>query len=76
MRAANRVLSKKVVKALSHVKGLDATGVFVKATDGNIILSGVVQQSGQIPLAVQAARNVDGVKSVHESLRLADQPTQ
>ncbi|CAB3809782.1 hypothetical protein LMG27177_06905 [Paraburkholderia fynbosensis] len=31
VRAANRALSKRVLKALSHIKGLDATGIFVKA---------------------------------------------
>ncbi|CAG9262281.1 BON domain-containing protein [Paraburkholderia unamae] len=76
VRSANRALSKRVLKALSHVKGLDAAGIFVKASDGNIIVSGVVQEASQIPLAVQAARNVDGVRSVRESLRLATQPTQ
>jgi osmotically-inducible protein OsmY len=76
VRSANRALSKSVLKALSHVKGLDAAGIFVKASDGNIIVSGVVQEASQIPLAVQAARNVDGVRSVRESLRLATQPTQ
>lgn len=76
VRAANRTLSKRVLKALSHIKGLDATGIFVKASDGNIILSGVVQEASQIPLAIQAASSVDGVKSVRESLRLATQPTQ
>lgn len=76
IRAANRALSKRVLKALSRIKGLDATGIFVKASDGNIILSGVVPEASQIHLAVQAARNVEGVKSVRESLRLATQPTQ
>ncbi|WP_410804395.1 BON domain-containing protein [Paraburkholderia sp. SIMBA_053] len=76
VRSANRTLSKRVLKAISHIKGLDATGIFVKASDGNIMLSGVVQDASQIPLAVQAAKNVDGVKSVRESLRLATQPTQ
>ncbi|WP_225032965.1 BON domain-containing protein [Paraburkholderia sp. XV] len=76
IRAANRALSKRVLKALSRIKGLDATGIFVKASDGNIILSGVVPEASQIPLAVQAASNVEGVKSVRESLRLATQPTQ
>ncbi|MFC6138487.1 BON domain-containing protein [Paraburkholderia silvatlantica] len=76
MRSANWALSKRVLKARSHVKGLDATGIFVKASDGNVILSGVVQEASPIPLAVQAERNVDGVRFVRESLRLATQPTQ
>lgn len=76
IRAANRALSKRVLKALSRVKGLDASGIFVKASDGTITLSGVVQKNGQIPLAVDAARNVEGVKSVRESLRLETQPTE
>ncbi|RKP53556.1 BON domain-containing protein [Pararobbsia silviterrae] len=76
IRAANRALAAKVLKTLARIKGLDATGIFVKASDGNIMLSGVVQTSGQIPLAVQAATDVDGVKSVQENLRLAKQPTQ
>ncbi|WP_404990414.1 hypothetical protein [Burkholderia pseudomultivorans] len=39
-------------------------------------MSGVVQETSQISLAVQATGNVDGVRSVRESLRLATQPTQ
>ncbi|WP_425497542.1 BON domain-containing protein [Paraburkholderia fynbosensis] len=40
----------------------------LKASDGNIVLSGVVQEASQIPFAIQAAGNVEGMRSVRESL--------
>ena len=72
-RAANRALSKQVLKALAHTSRLDSSGIFVKASDGNVTLSGTVTDTAQIPLAVETARRVDGVKSVRDTLRLQDQ---
>ncbi|MFM0740418.1 BON domain-containing protein [Paraburkholderia fungorum] len=72
-RAANRTLSKQVLKALAHTSHLDPSGIFVKASDGNVTLSGTVTDMAQIPLAVETARRVGGVKSVRDTLRLQDQ---
>ncbi|MFM0703559.1 BON domain-containing protein [Paraburkholderia sediminicola] len=73
-RAVDRALSKKILKALTRTKGLNGTRIFVKASDGDIALSGTVLETSQISLAIKTAQAVDGVKSVREALRLTTQP--
>jgi hyperosmotically inducible protein len=73
-RAENRLLAKRVLKALARTRGLDSTGLFVKAVNGNVILTGAVPDASQIPLAVESARRVDGVKAVRDDIRLQDRP--
>jgi hyperosmotically inducible periplasmic protein len=73
-RAENRALAKRVLKALARTRGLDSTGLFVKAVDGNVTLTGAVPDASQIPLAVETTQRVDGVTSVRQSIRLQDRP--
>ena len=73
-RAENRLLAKRVLKALARTRGLDSTGLFVKAVNGNVVLTGAVPDASQIPLAVESARRVDGVKTVRDDIRLQDRP--
>ncbi|HZZ02657.1 BON domain-containing protein [Paraburkholderia sp.] len=73
-RAENRLLAKRVLKSLARTRGLDSTGLFVKAIDGNVTLTGAVPDASQIPLALDSARRVDGVKSVRDDIRLQDRP--
>jgi hyperosmotically inducible periplasmic protein len=73
-RKANRALSRKVLKALVKIKELEATRIFVKASAGDITLSGTVLDESQVALAVKVAQSVEGVQSVREALRLSPQP--
>jgi hyperosmotically inducible protein len=75
-KKANCALSRKVLKALAQTKGLDATRIFVKASGGDITLSGTVLDESQVPLAVKVTQSVEGVHSVREALRLSPQPDQ
>ncbi|WP_207000419.1 BON domain-containing protein [Trinickia mobilis] len=64
MRAANRELQKKVRQALIHTKGLNASGIAVRASNGAVTLQGWVPEQSQVALAMQAANGVPGVTSV------------
>ncbi|MEM5388741.1 BON domain-containing protein [Paraburkholderia phymatum] len=70
VRAANRVFSKTVHKALSKTKGLDATSitVFGDAKTGHVTLAGHTEEEQQNDLAVDAAQKVEGVTSVSSKL--------
>lgn len=73
-KAANRKLAHRVETALARTRGLNASGIFVQARAGHITLSGSVPDNDQIPLAVHAAQQVDGVKEVENLLRITPQP--
>ncbi|WP_084688291.1 BON domain-containing protein [Paraburkholderia oxyphila] len=64
MRAENRQTVRSVRHALLHTKGLDASGIRIKAKDGVVLLAGTVPDASQIPLAVAAAASAPTVKSV------------
>jgi hyperosmotically inducible protein len=69
MRRADRQLDKVVLKAISKaLPGVDVTTVFVHARGGDVTLSGSVPEQSQIEVAGQAAKNVQGVKSVSNKL--------
>ncbi|WP_091784591.1 BON domain-containing protein [Paraburkholderia steynii] len=66
--AENRRLQKAVVRSLSHTKGVSSGNILVVARSGVVTLAGSVPDAAQIALAVNAARRVDGVKEVKETL--------
>ena len=72
IRAANRALTKQVLKTLSRTRQLDSSRIFVKARNGNVTLSGTVPEADQMPLAMSATQRVAGVSSVSNMLRLQD----
>lgn len=70
-KAADRKLAHRVATALARTRGLNAARILVKARDGRVTLSGSVTDSEQIPLATDAARQVDGVKTVETLIRVS-----
>lgn len=72
-KRADRRLARQVSAALGRTRGLDATRLLIRAREGEVTLSGSVPDAGQIPLAVDAAQRVDGVKSVRNLIRVVDQ---
>ncbi|MGF6920072.1 BON domain-containing protein [Paraburkholderia sp. 40] len=69
-RAANRQLQKKVRRALAHTKGLNASGIAVRANDGALTLQGWVPEQSQLQLALRTAQGVPGVVSVNNQLTI------
>ncbi|MDR3101192.1 MAG: BON domain-containing protein [Paraburkholderia sp.] len=67
-RAANRLLQKEVLRALTHTKGLNASGIAVRARDGAVALQGWVPEQSQLQLALRTAQGVPGVVSVSNQL--------
>jgi hyperosmotically inducible periplasmic protein len=68
MRAANRALQKKIRRALLHTKGLNASGIAVRAANGAVTLQGWVPEQSQVALATQVTNGVAGVTSVNNLL--------
>jgi len=73
-KAADRKLMRRVSAALARAQGLNATRVLVRVRDGVVTLAGSVSDTGQVALAAEAARGVDGVVSVVNLLRIDSQP--
>ena len=67
-RKADRQLARNVRRALVKVKDLDASQIVVVAKSGAILLGGSVPAASQIELAASAARSVNGVSAVNNSL--------
>ncbi|CAE6881511.1 hypothetical protein R69749_07065 [Paraburkholderia domus] len=73
-KSADRKLAHQVSTALGRTRGLNATRIIVRVRDGNVTLSGSVPDAGQIPLAADAAQQVEGVKAVKNVLHISEQP--
>jgi hyperosmotically inducible protein len=73
IRAANRALQRKVLKALARAKGLTADNITVRARDGAVTLEGRVSDQGQSDIATQTAQGVAGVTSVKNALEIRAQ---
>lgn len=67
---SDRALSRAVRRALSRAPGFNVSGVFVRARDGAVTLSGTVRSGDQIRQAEDVARSVQGVNSVSNKLTL------
>ncbi|VWC79225.1 transporter [Burkholderia lata] len=72
-RADDRRLTRRVSAALAHTRGLNATRIVVRARSGIVTLRGGVSDGQQAAMAVEAARQVDGVTQVTNQLRLGEQ---
>lgn len=62
------VITGKVKAAIIEEKAVDANDINVETYKGVVQLSGFIDNEDQRWKAVEAARRVDGVKSVRESL--------
>ncbi|MDE1004230.1 MAG: BON domain-containing protein [Paraburkholderia fungorum] len=71
LKAADRKLAHRVATALERTRGLNAARILVKARDGHVTLNGSVTDNEQVLLATDAARKVDGVKTVESFVRVA-----
>ncbi|KAF1036477.1 BON domain-containing protein [Burkholderia sp. Ac-20384] len=72
-RADDRRLTRRVSAALARTRGLNATRIVVRARSGVVTLRGGVSDGQQAAMAVEAARQVDGVTQVTNQLRLGEQ---
>jgi hyperosmotically inducible periplasmic protein len=70
-KAADRALRRRVLNALAKAKGLRASGITVRATNGAVTLEGWVPEQAQIDQATQIAQGVAGVTSVKNTLTLS-----
>ncbi|MFM0401705.1 BON domain-containing protein [Paraburkholderia aspalathi] len=70
-KAANRKLAHRVATALGRTRGLNPARILVKVRDGHVTLNGSVTDDEQVSLATDAARQVDGVKTVENFVRVA-----
>ncbi|SAK43873.1 BON domain-containing protein [Caballeronia ptereochthonis] len=70
-KADDRALRRRVLTALGKAKGLRATGITVRATDGAVLLEGWVPEEAQIEQAARVTQGVPGVKSVRNALTLS-----
>ncbi|SOE49076.1 BON domain-containing protein [Burkholderia sp. OK233] len=75
VRAANRAFSKTVQTAIFKTRGLEQTtiSVFGNAKTGHVTLAGQIVSEDQDGLAVDAAKQVQGVTSVRSKLSLREQ---
>ncbi|RFU49834.1 BON domain-containing protein [Paraburkholderia sp. DHOC27] len=71
-RKANRVLSRKVLTALSK-HGVSTDQINVVAKGGTVTLEGSVLESGLIDKAGSIAKNVSGVTSVKNDLTVREE---
>lgn len=67
-KMANRVLAKKIHRALARTNGLDPTHIYVKVVSGAVSLTGSADTQDQMDLAVKVTQGVDGVRSVNNRL--------
>lgn len=70
VKEADRALRKTVIRVLSRTRGLDVDGINVVSSYGIVTLIGTVPDTRQIDLATDVARDVAGVREVHNSLTL------
>jgi osmotically-inducible protein OsmY len=70
-QADDRALRRRVLTALGKAKGLRATGIAVRATDGDVLLEGWVPEQAQIDQAERVAQAVPGVRAVRNALTLS-----
>ena len=70
-KAADRKLAHRVATALERTHGLNAARILVKARDGHVTLNGSVTDNEQVSLAADAARQVAGVKTVENFVRIS-----
>ncbi len=70
-KAADRKLAHRVATALERTRGLNPARILVKVRDGHVTLNGSVTDNEQVSLAADAAKQVDGVKTVENFVRVA-----
>jgi osmotically-inducible protein OsmY len=64
------VLDKKIDLTLTATKGVSSVNMRWKVYGGDVFLAGVAQSKAEADLAVRKIKGLDGVKTVHSSLRI------
>jgi hypothetical protein len=64
------MITTKVKTAIFNEPGLDSAEISVETYQGNVQLSGFVESQNDIERAVRVARQVEGVRSVKNDMRL------
>ncbi|MFM0502461.1 BON domain-containing protein [Paraburkholderia caffeinilytica] len=67
-RAADKQLARAVRAALASTRGIDVSGIAVRASGGAVVLKGSVPDAAQIDKAGDVAKGVTGVTSVTNKL--------
>ncbi|MGJ0485232.1 MAG: BON domain-containing protein [Methylomicrobium sp.] len=67
-------ITAKVKTAIFNEPGLDSAEITVETYQGTVQLSGFVESQSDINRAAQLARQVEGVKSVKNDMRLKTRP--
>jgi hyperosmotically inducible periplasmic protein len=70
-KANDRKLAHRIASQLARTRGLDSAQILVKAHGGVVTLSGSVTDAGQIPVAADAAKQVDGVVRIENRIRVS-----
>jgi osmotically-inducible protein OsmY len=66
----NAVLDKKIDLKLTATRGVSSVNMRWKVYGGDVFLMGVAQSKAEATLATKAIKGLDGVKTVHSSLRI------
>ncbi|MGW2744116.1 CBS domain-containing protein [Streptomyces sp. NPDC001450] len=69
LRRDATIYEEITTEVLTRTLGLDPASVTVQVADGRVTLTGVVQHSSLIPIAVRLCESVDGVINVTNHLR-------
>ncbi len=64
-------ITTKIKTKLLSTKDLKSTGIHVKTKDGTVNVSGTVPSQEQHDMALQTIRDVEGVMSVNDSLKVS-----
>jgi hyperosmotically inducible protein len=67
-RTADKQLARAVRAALASTRGIDVSGIAVRASGGSVVLRGSVPDASQIDKAADVAKGVTGVTSVTNKL--------
>lgn len=67
---SDSAITTKVKTKLLATKDLKSTGIHVKTKNGTVNLSGSVPTKEQHQIAIDATRNVEGVSSVNDELKV------
>ena len=61
----------EIIAALQNVKPNEADGISVEASDGFVVLGGLVKTTDERDKAEQVARTIQGVRAVYNGIRVA-----
>ncbi|MGZ5855655.1 MAG: BON domain-containing protein [Burkholderiaceae bacterium] len=75
MQVDDTIVTSKVKSALLTDPDIKSSDIKVETNKGEVMLSGFVDNQDQINRSIEAARKVDGVKSVNNKLALKNGPS-